>query len=192
MGEKWVVGLSMDAPAGYLVLDFLTLRANKLLVFMEMPESALIRSEITLRELQLNEEVKLTRKGLVRWLALSLGLISPKESRTGMLEVLEALFYFHFQKRKGGMHSEPDIHDILAKIKEIKKGEPNPKAVRYHLLQLKRLGLVEAKKMKYRFVLAPMQENDDLGVALAHGYQERLERSFEKIKKALSLLEKSF
>jgi hypothetical protein len=157
---------------------------------MEMPESALIRGEVTVRELQLSEDVKLTRKGLVRWLALSLGLISPKESRTGLLEVLEALFFFHFRKKDS--RSEPDIHDILAKIKEIKKAEPNPKAVRYHLLQLKKLGIIETKKRKYRFVLAPMQENEELSAALSHVYHQRMDSSFDKVRKALSLLEKTF
>ncbi|MEM2137918.1 MAG: hypothetical protein QW568_02425 [Candidatus Anstonellaceae archaeon] len=154
----------------------------------EMPESQLIRSECLVRDLQFSEDVKLTRKGLVRWLALSLGLISPKESRTGLLEVFEALLFFHFNKKDS--HSEPDIHQILEKIKEIKKGEPNPKAVRYHLLQLKKLGIIETKKRKYRFVLAPLQENDDLAAALSHVYRQRMDSSFEKVRKAVSLLEK--
>ena len=156
---------------------------------MAMPEAELIRGECLVRDLQFNEDVKLTRKGLVRWLALSLGLISPHESRTGLLEVLEALLYFHFRRRES--KSDPDIHAILAKIKEIKKAEPNPKAVRYHLLQLKKLGIVETKKRKYRFVLAPLQENDDLSVGLSHVYRQRMDSGFEKMKKALSLLEKT-
>lgn len=156
---------------------------------MHMPESELIRGECLVRELQFNEDVKLTRKGLVRWLALSLGLISPHETRTGLLEVLEALLYFHFRRRES--KSDPDIHAILAKIKEIKKGEPNPKAVRYHLLQLKKLGIIETRKRRYRFVLAPLQENDDLSAGLSHVYKTRVESSFEKMKKALSLLEKT-
>ena len=156
---------------------------------MEMPESSLIRGECLVRELQFSEEVKLTRKALVRWLALSLGLISPAESRTGLLEVLEALFYFHYKKRD--THSDPDIHQLLEKIKEIRKGEPNPKAVRYHLLQLKKLGIIETKKRRYRFVLSPSQENADLATALSYVYHQRMDASFEKMKKALSQLEKT-
>ncbi|MFA6213714.1 MAG: hypothetical protein WC717_00355 [Candidatus Micrarchaeia archaeon] len=155
---------------------------------MGMPESQLIRGECLVRELQFNEDVKLTRKALVRWLALSLGLISPNETRAGLLEVLEALLYFHFRKRHGG--ADPDIYQILDKVKEIRKDEPNPKAVRYHLLQLKKLGIIEAKSRRYRFVLSPMQENDDLSLALSHVYRQRMDSSFEKIRKALSLLEK--
>ena len=156
---------------------------------MEMPESALIRGECLVRELQLNEEVRLTRKGLVRYLALSLGLISPKESRIGLLEVLEALLFFHFARKE--THADPDIHRILEKIKQIKKSDPNPKAVRYHLLQLKKLGIIETKKRKYRFVLSPSQENDDLAAALAYVYRQRVDASFEKIRKALSQFEKT-
>ncbi len=106
------------------------------------------------------------------------------------MEVLEALFFFHFRKKDS--HFEPGIHDILAKIKEIKKAEPNPKAVRYHLLQLKKLGIIETKKRKYRFVLAPMQENEELSAALSHVYHQRMDSSFDKVRKALSLLEKTF
>ncbi len=156
---------------------------------MQMPESELIRSECMVRDLQFNEDVKLTRKALVRWLALSLGLISPNESRKGLLEVLEALLFFHYRKRKSG--SDPNIHQLLEKIGKIKKSGPNPKAVRYHLLQLKKRGIIETKKRKYRFSLAPMQENDDLSVALANVYRQRMDSSFAKIKKALSLLEKT-
>ncbi len=156
---------------------------------MGMPESQLIRGECLVRDLQFNEDVKLTRKGLVRWLALSLGLISPNETRTGLLEVLEALLFFHYEKRE--TRSEPDIHAILEKMHEIRKEEPNPKAVRYHLLQLKKLGIIETKKRKYRFALAPLQENDDLASALAFVYRQKMDSSFEKIKRALSQFEKT-
>lgn len=156
---------------------------------MGMPESLLIRNECLVRDLQLNDEVKMTRKSLVRWLALSLGLISPNETRTGLLEVLEALLYFHFERKRSG--ADPDIYQILDKVREIRKEEPNPKAVRYHLLQLKKLGMIEASKRRYRFALAPLQENDDLASALAHVYRQRMDASFEKIRRALSLLEKA-
>ncbi|MEM4348419.1 MAG: hypothetical protein QXN37_02515 [Candidatus Anstonellaceae archaeon] len=157
---------------------------------MEIPESRLIRGECLVRDLQLSEEVKLTRRGLIRYLALSLGLIYPNESRTGLLEVLEALLFFHYQKRE--THTDPDIHQIIEKIAQIKKSNPNPKAVHYHLLQLKKLGIIEQKKRRYRFVLSPMQENDDLAEGLAYVFRQRFEASFEKIRKVLSLIEKSF
>ncbi|MCX8197472.1 MAG: hypothetical protein N3G80_04125 [Candidatus Micrarchaeota archaeon] len=157
---------------------------------MEIPEAQLIRGECLVRDLQFSEELKLTRKGLIRYLALSLGLIYPNESRTGLLEVLEALLFFHYKKRE--THGDPDIHQIIEKVRQIKKEEPNPKAIRYHLLQLKRLGIIEQKKRRYRFVLSPMQENDDLAEGLAYVYRQRFDAAFEKIRRALSLIEKSF
>jgi len=156
---------------------------------MGMPESELIRNECLVRDLQFNDEVKMTRKSLVRYLALSLGLISPNETRTGLLEVFEALLYFHFERKRGG--ADPDIYQLLEKVKEIRKEEPNPKAVRYHLLQLKKLGIIEAKKRHYRFCLSSLQENDDLASALAHTYRQRMDASFEKIRRAISFLEKA-
>ena len=155
---------------------------------MGMPEKELIRGECLVRDLQFNEDVKMTRKSLVRWLALSLGLISQNESRTGLLEVLEALLFFHYERRETRV--DPDIYQILEKVGEIRKEEPNPKAVRYHLLQLKKLGIVEAKKRKYRFALSPLQENDDLATALSYVYRQRMDASFEKIKRALLVMEK--
>ncbi|MCX8174630.1 MAG: hypothetical protein N3E51_00280 [Candidatus Micrarchaeota archaeon] len=154
----------------------------------QMPEAELIRGECLVRELQFSDEVKLTKKSLIRWLALSLGLISPRESRTGILDVFEALLYFHFKRRE--TKSDPDIHQLLAKIREIKKAEPNPKAVRYHLLQLKKMGLIESKKRKYRFVLSPAQENDELASALAFVYSQKIKSAFERISRAISQLEK--
>ena len=39
-----------------------------------IPESRLIRSEITIRDMALPEDVLLARKSLIRWIALSLGV----------------------------------------------------------------------------------------------------------------------
>ena len=41
----------------------------------ELPEAGLVRKTITLREMDLPPEVKLTKKSLLRWFALSTGLI---------------------------------------------------------------------------------------------------------------------
>lgn len=155
--------------------------------FMEFPESALIRQEHIVRDLQFPSEVKHTRRSLVRWVALSLGLISPKESRQLLLDIMEALFWFHFCKE------EPDIHALLAKIGEI-RGEAgvNPKAVRYHLLQLKKAEIIECRKRKYRFCLPPMQEDADLAAALEYAYMKNAKNAFEKIRVALQSLARTY
>ncbi|VVB73211.1 Uncharacterised protein [uncultured archaeon] len=104
---------------------------------MELPEAKLIRSEVLLRDMQLTDDVKLARKSLVRWLALSLGLITPRESRQSVLQLLEALLYYHLKERR-----EPNYQDIQDFLKT-QNVEMNEKTVRYHLTQLKKAGVIE-------------------------------------------------
>ncbi len=152
---------------------------------MNLPEAALIRQEHIVRDMQLFSEVKLTRRGLIRYLALSLGLISPNESRTLMLDILEALFGAHFAGE------EPTIHQIMDRINALRPhGEPaQVKAVRYHLHQLKEKGILSRKGGKYKFVLPPLAENTDLGEALEYLYLTNAKTAFEKVKKAVQTLE---
>ena len=168
---------------------------------MTLPEAQLIRQEHILRDMQLTEEVKLAKKSLVRWLALSLGLISPNESRDLMLDVLETLFYFHFKQE------EADINRIVERVislqpkqqKSRKAGEPKldektrfAKAIRYHLLQLKNKGLIDRKNGIYTFVLDPMDESRDLGSAVEFVYESNASFAIQKIKLALQALERSY
>jgi len=64
----------------------------------QLPEAELIRNTYIIREMDIPPQVKLTKRSLLRWLALSLGLISENESRSTVLDVLDALFYFQFAK----------------------------------------------------------------------------------------------
>lgn len=148
------------------------------------PESALIRQEHIIRDMQLFSEVKLTRRGVVRYMALSLGLISPNESRTLMLDILEALFGAHFA------NEEPNIHQIMDRINALRKADDpaQEKAVRYHLHQLKEKGILERKSGRYKFSLSPMAENSDLGEALEFVYLQNARTAFEKVKKAAGTL----
>ncbi|MBM3229254.1 hypothetical protein FJZ26_02385 [Candidatus Parvarchaeota archaeon] len=153
---------------------------------MALPESKLIRQEQIIRDMQLTSEVKMTKKSLVRYVALSLGLILPGESRTLMLDILEALMFAHFEEQP------PDIHQLLARIAKIQSIEVekvNPKAVRYHTLELKKRGIIERKEHKYCFTMPPLADEPDLGAALEHVYLENCKTSFEKIKKAIGTLE---
>jgi len=153
---------------------------------MGLPESELIKEEIVLRDLKLSREVMLSKKSMIRWLALSLGLISPNETRTLMLDVFEVLLYFHFKRKN------PNIHDILGRLGKRKKEEPNPKAVRYHLLQLKHKGIIDSKQRKYLFITGSLPENSDLSSSLKDNYNKTLESSFKKIEKVLKALERSY
>jgi|YelNatPaOPRAMG01_1025707.scaffolds.fasta_scaffold18404_5 hypothetical protein len=152
-----------------------------------IPEKELIRNEYIIRDMQLLGEVKLTKKGLIRYLCLSLGLINPNETRTLIFDIIEALIFFHYKE------INPDIHQIIQKINQIRSEENKPqaniKAIRYHLFELKKLGILTKKDGKYFFALPSQLESKDLGMALEQIYLENTKNAFEKIKKVLKILQ---
>ncbi len=107
-------------------------------------ESRLIENEVRLRNLRVTKETLETRRSMVRWLALSLGVINPGESRHGALAVLYAILHFHLSAGS----KEPTVEDMAGYIGEA-WGPMNEKTLRYHLLQLKKAGLVENAKGRY-------------------------------------------
>ncbi|MGI0100762.1 MAG: hypothetical protein ACREBH_03555 [Candidatus Micrarchaeaceae archaeon] len=115
---------------------------------MEVNESNLIENELTLRDLRITSEVTETRRSTVRWLALSLGIISPGESRLTAVSVFDALLYFQFAEK-----SDPSVEEMMSYING-SWGAINEKTLRYHLLQLKKANLLSNSKGKY-FLVAP-------------------------------------
>lgn len=110
---------------------------------MELNESKFIEREITLRNMMLTKEVVETRRSLVRWLALALGVINPGESRQSAVAVLDSILYFQFVQKR-----DPSVAEISEYI--TKTWEPmNEKTLRYHLLQLKKASIVNNSKGKY-------------------------------------------
>ncbi|MCL4389045.1 MAG: hypothetical protein M1528_03265 [Candidatus Marsarchaeota archaeon] len=110
---------------------------------MELNESKLIEREITLRNMIITKEVLETRRSLVRWLALALGIINPGESRLSAIAVLDSLLYFQFIERR-----DPSVQELSDYIS--KNWEPiNEKTLRYHLLQLKKANVVNNSKGTY-------------------------------------------
>lgn len=148
-----------------------------------IPESKLIRSELTIREMALPDDVLIARKSLIRWLALSLGLIHPNESRRLLLDILEALFEFHVK------HASPTTKDILERLAEMTKEEPNPKAVYYHLQRLMECGVLYRKKGRYS-----LGEGDEGGLRdIFRGfYLKKTDSAFANIGRALEKLEHSY
>ena len=144
-----------------------------------LPEGKLVRGELLIRELALPEDVKLTKKSLVRWVALSLGLISPNESRTILLDVLEALINFHIKK------IQPTTKDIINELARMGV-EADEKTVYYHLLRMKEAGVVGKRDGKHFFADG---EEGKLSEMLRRVYQQRFDRSFDKIAEALNVVE---
>jgi DNA-binding transcriptional ArsR family regulator len=147
----------------------------------EIPESGLIQSEVVLREMMLTDEVKMTRKSLIRWLALSLGLISPKESRQSVLTLFEALLFYHLKDKRGANYT-----DITEYFKQ-QSVEMNEKTIRYHLTQLRKAGVLEDGRGIYKFTGF---QSENLAEALEQSYKMKANTAFSNIKTAVDLLKK--
>ncbi len=112
---------------------------------MELNESELIERELTVRSLRLTKEVLETRRSIVRWLALSLGIINPGESRLGAIAVLDSLIYFQFVRKV-----DPSVKDLTEYISQ-NWGNMNEKTLRYHLLRMKRMGFIDNSQGTFYF-----------------------------------------
>ncbi len=154
---------------------------------MGMPESQLIEGELILRDMQLSRDVRLTKASLTRWLALAMGLISPNESRTTMLDLFDALITLQFEKR-----ADPDMREIMEEMDDGGKEKATEKAVRYHLLRLKNLGLIDRRKGRYFFTVSPLSEKYDLPATIDYALKRRSDTAISKMKDAARELQESF
>jgi len=148
-----------------------------------IPESRLIRSELTLRELALPDDVLLARKSLIRWIALSLGMILPNESRRLLLDILEVLVEFHVKDEA------PTTKDIIARLEGLTKEPQNPKAVYYHLLRLKDGGVLVRKKGRYYLGDG---ESRNLREIFRQLFMKKADLAFSNIDRALEKLENGY
>ncbi|MBN2126952.1 MAG: hypothetical protein JW703_01005 [Candidatus Diapherotrites archaeon] len=153
---------------------------------MDFPESELVVESFTIRELRLPPQVTLTKRSMIRWLALSLGLISPGESRASILDVMEALFFFQFNLKRSPTSKELWIH-----LKENKK-EISDKLLRYHLKRLKDLSLIESKRLQYSFTASPYADKNDVTAGFKENYSKRINHAVEETGKVLSELKKKY
>ncbi|MDE1860245.1 MAG: hypothetical protein KGH72_00840 [Candidatus Micrarchaeota archaeon] len=121
---------------------------------MELNEASLIENEFTVRNLKLQKDVLETRRSAIRWLALSLGILNPGESRLSSLAVLDALIHFQFVK-----NSDPNVKELTEYI-NANWEQINEKTLRYHLLRMKKMGFIENTQGKFYF-----RRNDMSGLA---------------------------
>ncbi len=130
---------------------------------MALNESKFIENEVTLRDLRFSKEVSETRRSIVRWLALSLGIINPGESRLSAVSVLDGVLYFQFSERR-----DPTVEELSEYIGK-SWGPINEKTLRYHLLQLKKAHIVTNSKGRYSISSPDIGDKYDEG-AWAEGY----------------------
>jgi DNA-binding transcriptional ArsR family regulator len=142
-----------------------------------LPENRLIEEETTIRRLYLPTEVKLTRDSLIRWLALSMGLIKPGESRVSVVKILDVLITYHREKRI----LTPDEITSLSESWGV-----DEKTIYYHLNRMKKLGLVT--KLPKGYMLGKFFE-ERLSNFLVSYYKERFDRFLERFKEGVKALE---
>lgn len=149
---------------------------------MDINESKLIEAELTLRNLRITKEVTETRRSLVRWLALTFGLISPGESRLSALSVLDAMLYFQFNVKK-----DPNVPEITEYITN-SWGEINEKTLRYHLLQLKKSNILSNSKGRYYLIMPEIGEKYDADLWASNYLDTQINPIKEKVKAAMKEL----
>jgi hypothetical protein len=153
-----------------------------------IPESELIRKEYIIRQIDFPESVALTKKSLLRWCCLSLGLISAKETRDKGFLVFDALFTYLFTKK-----TNPTTLDIKSFIKEKNDVEMSEKLIRYHLNRVIELGLITRDGLHYKVNSSPTSEmRDSLKESFNAWAKKGLDAELEKISSALEKMQKSY
>ncbi|MBN1941155.1 MAG: hypothetical protein JW772_03155 [Candidatus Diapherotrites archaeon] len=149
----------------------------------EFPESGLVRKSYVIRQMDLPPSVKLTKRSLLRWFALSFGLISSGESRSTVLLVLEALFTLLLTSKKN-----PSTIEIQSFIKEKFQKKISEKLIRYHLNRLIDSGLLVRRKARYYLNNNPYAEPDNLHESFNHWIKQPVNNSMNDISEVLMKL----
>lgn len=153
-----------------------------------LPESSLIRRTFTLREIDLPPQVSLTKRSLIRWFALAFGLISPNESRDSVLDVLDALFYFQFQRK-----IDPTVDDFPKYWKEKNAKEIiSEKLLRYHLNRLVKLNVLVRKNKHFRLNPAPYADQSSFAESFKHWVRESVEKSLKDLEWSCQKLQEMY
>jgi len=158
------------------------------------PEATLVRKEWVVRFLDLPPEILSRRRQLLRWVALSLGLISPGDERDAVIDVLDSLFhYIH------GRGVEPSVQQIQIFVnrRRQERGEKQVvlEAIRYHLRRLESAGIIEKTRARggnYRFSRAFESSYEDPAAFVESLFHELLisKQGIEKAVRNLASLYK--
>jgi len=154
---------------------------------VQHPESELVRKTFILKKMDLPPSVQLTKRSLIRWFALSFGLISEKESRDTVLNVLDALFHFLLLKKQN-----PSTLDIQAYIDDKHHQKISEKLLRYHLNRLIALDLVQRKQNRYFLNNSPVSEPDNLVESFNFWVKKPVNESLDDIEKVLGKISDSY
>lgn len=153
----------------------------------QLPEAELVRRTFVVKEVDLPPQVRMTKRSLLRWFALASGYLSEQESRQTILDVLDALFYFHVSKKMS-----PNTVELAAYIKEKTGEEISDKLLRYHLKRLLDSHFLVRDKQHYKFNPAPNAEPTDVMASYNHWISQSVHASTKTIENALLDLTKTY
>lgn len=152
-----------------------------------LPESEFVRKTFTIKQMDLPPSVLLTKRSLLRWFALSFGLISEQESRDTVLNVLDSLFYFLLAKKQN-----PTTLDLQAHISNKHHKKISEKLLRYHLNRLIVLELLQRKQNRYFINSSPSSEPGNVVEGFNHWVKRPVDESMDDIGKVLSKISDSY
>ena len=153
-----------------------------------IPEAELIRREFILRQIDFGSSVTLTKKSLLRWCCLSLGLISANETRDKGFLVFDALFTHLFTKKQA-----PTTLELRDFIKEKNTVDMSEKLIRYHLNRLIELGVIRRDGLTYTINPSPTSDSrNSLKESFNAWAKKQIEEELKTIADALEKLQKSY
>ncbi len=153
----------------------------------QLPEAELVRRTFTVKEIDLPPHVRMTKRSLLRWFALASGWISEQESRQTILDVMDALFYFHVSKKMS-----PNTVELQQYIKEKTGEEISEKLLRYHLKRLLDSQFIVRDKQHYKFNPSPNGDPTDVIASYNHWISQSVHASTKNIESALQDLTKTY
>ena len=125
-----------------------------------------IKSEIILREMELDSSVKIDLDSLTKWLIVALGLGNPKSK--ALVVLLKMLLKYRFMDRYFRVQDEQFSVSL--------------KTIYYYLHKLQEIGFVKKSPKGY---LIGESIKEPLKDFLRRYYKERMERALSQVDKAL-------
>lgn len=153
----------------------------------QLPEAELVRKTFIVKKMDLPPSVQLTKRSLLRWFALSFGLLSEKESRDTVLNVLDALFNFLLTKKQA-----PSTVDIQSYIGSKFHKQISEKLLRYHLNRLIAVELLQRKQNRYFLNNSPTAEPGNIVESFNHWIKKPVDDSLDDIAKVLEKISDSY
>jgi len=153
----------------------------------QLPEAELVRKTFIIKKMDLPPSVQLTKRSLLRWFALSFGLLSEQESRDTVLNVLDALFNFLLAKKQN-----PSTIDIQSYISNKFHKQVSEKLLRYHLNRLIAVELLQRKSNRYFLNNSPSAEPNNIVESFNYWVKKPVDESLEGISKVLEKIADSY